>query len=446
MKKARDENYKYLVIEASFGEYFGFNMKVKKQQAIAMKLMSPNEHDDFMVVGWKVSKTLPKWVRNSNSWIDFLNGKKLVENEVFETDGINECNGIHEEGEKEEVEVEVFGKHDDDENGVEQKEDEEYEESEEDHGEEEDDLDEESENAFEEDEEVDKSDDEDKECAEKKSQTTSSYNSFKSFDNVGDGSIFASLNKEDFKMEVAKSVKSTMKNDTVDIFITGPFRNSKTGKSTWVAVFGDNGSAWTLKAQFVKGYISTLLTKVKASNISNSHADSYYDINIRKYEYGKESLWKRKDQKKTIKRLTFTFTCETTKEKSGKQGLTESIHFLFMSMKKRDINPVGPLIVDYLKEHSSSLYDYLLKKKTNEAQVAKEITEDIDKHFRAGFVLHWNDCLNHWMVDYDIIRVLKEYLGYSSWADVPEKQRCLCYKNYEKSVTLPEWDTEQERY
>ncbi len=95
MKKARDENYKYLVIEASFGEYFRFNMKVKKQQAIAMKLMSPNEHDNFLVVGWKASKTLPKWVRNSDSWIDFLNGKKLFENEAFEIDGIDECNGIH---------------------------------------------------------------------------------------------------------------------------------------------------------------------------------------------------------------------------------------------------------------------------------------------------------------------------------------------------------------
>ena len=30
LKKARDENYKYLVIEASFGKYFGFNMNVKK--------------------------------------------------------------------------------------------------------------------------------------------------------------------------------------------------------------------------------------------------------------------------------------------------------------------------------------------------------------------------------------------------------------------------------
>ncbi len=39
-----------------------------------------------------------------------------------------------------------------------------------------------------------------------------------------------------------------MKTDTVEIFITGPFRNTKAGKSTWIAVFGDYGSAWTLKS------------------------------------------------------------------------------------------------------------------------------------------------------------------------------------------------------
>ncbi len=46
-----------------------------------------------------------------------------------------------------------------------------------------------------------------------------------------------------------------MKTDTVDIFITGPFCNTKAGKSTWIAVFGDYGSAWTLQSQFIKGYI-----------------------------------------------------------------------------------------------------------------------------------------------------------------------------------------------
>ena len=55
----QNENFKYLVIEASHGDYYGFNLKVKKERAIAMKIVSPDEHDDFMIVGWKVSKTLP---------------------------------------------------------------------------------------------------------------------------------------------------------------------------------------------------------------------------------------------------------------------------------------------------------------------------------------------------------------------------------------------------
>ena len=123
--------------------------------------------------------------------------------------------------------------------------------------------------------------------------------------------------------------------------------------------------------------------------------------NIRKYEYGKESLWKRKDQSKTTKRLSFVYTCDTTEERSGKQGLIKAVQFFFMSMKKQEINPIGPLVIEYLKEHALSLYDYLLKKKPNEQLVAEDITYDIDKHFRAGFVLHRDDCLNYWMVDYD---------------------------------------------
>ena len=58
-----------------------------------------------------------------------------------------------------------------------------------------------------------------------------------------------------------------------------------------------------------------------------------------------------------------------------------------------------------------SLHDYLLKKKPNEELVADDVTDDIDKHFRAGYILHWDDRLNHWMVDYDSIRVLKNYVG-----------------------------------
>jgi hypothetical protein len=87
-----------------------------------------------------------------------------------------------------------------------------------------------------------------------------------------------------------------------------------------------------------------------------------------------------------------------------------------------------------------------LKKKPNEELVADDITDDIDKHFHAGNILHWDDHLNHWMVDYDIIRKLKNYVGYSSQTNIPTKQRELCYKNYNQNMTPPEWDFEQERY
>jgi hypothetical protein len=123
--------------------------------------------------------------------------------------------------------------------------------------------------------------------------------------NNKDASIFDSICGNDLKKEVAKNVKSSMKTDIVDTFITGPFCNAKTGKCFWIVVYGDYGSVWTLKSQFIRGYIGTLLTKVKKSTIDIGHSNFYYDINIRKYDFGKESVWRHKDQSKTTKRLSF---------------------------------------------------------------------------------------------------------------------------------------------
>jgi hypothetical protein len=84
MEYMKNENFKYLVIKASHGNFYGFNLKVKMEHAYATKIVSPNEPDNFMVVGWKVVKKLPRWVCNANSWIDFINGKKEKEKEEEE--------------------------------------------------------------------------------------------------------------------------------------------------------------------------------------------------------------------------------------------------------------------------------------------------------------------------------------------------------------------------
>jgi hypothetical protein len=67
------------------------------------------------------------------------------------------------------------------------------------------------------------------------------------------------------------------------------------------------------------------------------------------------------------------------------------------------MNPICPLLLDYLKENSSGLYKFLMKDGKNEYLVAEKITNDIDRHFSGSYSLHWSDSLNHWLVNYDII-------------------------------------------
>ena len=106
MEYMNNENYKYLVIEASHGDYYGFNLKITIEQKYAMKIVSPNKSDDFLVVGWKVVKKLPSWVCNANSWIDFMNGKYDEDDNKKETEDEEEDKeqelDVQKDGEEEE--------------------------------------------------------------------------------------------------------------------------------------------------------------------------------------------------------------------------------------------------------------------------------------------------------------------------------------------------------
>ena len=60
----------------------------------------------------------------------------------------------------------------------------------------------------------------------------------------------------------------------------GPFRNGKTCKSYWVAVYGDCGTAWMLKSEFIRGYLEILLPRHQQSKIDINHCTTYEDFNI----------------------------------------------------------------------------------------------------------------------------------------------------------------------
>jgi hypothetical protein len=286
-----------------------------------------------MVLGWKVATKRPKWCHNADNWIDVIN-RNNDEKDGEEEDDADENKEHSDNDEEEEDEDE---EDEDNEKNVEDMEEEEEggsSEDEDDNEEYEDnekkveDMEEEKEGTYEEEDKEETSDEEVeakimnkvlRESAErlpfrggkpwqgeqedsirspgrkksplKKAKKTNEgseeVNSTKFDNNYKDASIFDSICGNDLKKEVTNNVKLLMKSDSVDIFITGPFCNEKNGKSNWIVVYGDYGSAWTLKSQFIKGYIGTLVTKVKKSHIDMAHSNSYHDINIPKYEFGK---------------------------------------------------------------------------------------------------------------------------------------------------------------
>jgi hypothetical protein len=110
----------------------------------------------------------------------------------------------------------------------------------------------------------------------------------------------------------------------LEVHVSGPFQNSKSGKSHWIVVFGDNGQTWLIKPELVTGYLQCLLADI-VTNIDIEHCETYYEINIRQNEFGSVSLWKRVQKNngkppQNINILSFVYSCDTTDEKIEKQG------------------------------------------------------------------------------------------------------------------------------
>jgi hypothetical protein len=66
-----------------------------------------------------------------------------------------------------------------------------------------------------------------------------------------------------------------------------------------------------------------------------------------------------------------------------------------------------------LKKLQKGLYRHLMKgDNQSEESVAHNITQDINEHFSGGYNIIWNDTLNHFMMNFDIIQILKNHIGF----------------------------------
>ncbi len=111
--------------------------------------------------------------------------------------------------------------------------------------------------------------------------------------NVEDA-MFKNQFSGNLKLKVAEKFNKSSKSNSIRVYITRPFCNSKTCKSHWVVVYGDNGHMWMLKSDFIHGYLSAVLPGHKQSIIDINHCRTYEDIHICKDEFGPDSVWRRR--------------------------------------------------------------------------------------------------------------------------------------------------------
>lgn len=443
-----EDNMKYIIFEYSGEKYYAFNLLDGVEYATAISIIQ--DKFEFMVMGWKVARVIPTWVLGCFDWNAFMNSIKGSTNQEDGKDHAHvDANANNDELNWDRSHIEQariasadplyvgdglfqgdtpksYGIGDINESNA-----------------------------------ATASTTNVNEVVSTGAKVSNPYSNVKiefqrsngqnKFD--ADDDVF-DLCGGNFKEELSTNISKSLKSNLLDVYVTGPFLNGKTGKSHYVVVFGAFLKAWPLKDSFLRGYLKTLANKlnsVKNAKIDTNHCLSYTEINIRKHEFGNESLWRRLAPKNgkignTIKRMSFVVTVDTKLGKNGFVIVKDAIDFLSFSMKKRENNPVGVLLLDYLKDNAQGLYNHLMNGSVSEDLAAEKLTNDIDAQFNGGYSITSNNWLNHFMVDYDIIRILKDYVGYTSWSDVPTSERGYCYRGYNSKTPLPDWNIEEERY
>ena len=163
-------------------------------------------------------------------------------------------------------------------------------------------------------------------------------------------------------------------------------------------------------------------------------------------------MWKRiktKGRVRTINRLSFVFSIKTSEESTGLDCIQKIMKKVAWAMKSSEHCPVGQDLFKHCAKDEQRIFDYFIKEyHGNEKSIIAKMTDSVDAAFKNSINFRLHSHLNQFMVNYDIIRVLRDDIGYSSWSDLSETERELCYKNYSttKNRKLPHWNIEEEMF
>jgi len=79
-----------------------------------------------------------------------------------------------------------------------------------------------------------------------------------------ESALMKKINAANLKQKLAQTINTSMtiRNNAnhLEVHVSGPFQNYKSGKSHWIVVLGDNGQTWLIKPESDSFYNTTFVS------------------------------------------------------------------------------------------------------------------------------------------------------------------------------------------
>ena len=79
-----------------------------------------------------------------------------------------------------------------------------------------------------------------------------------------ESALMKKINAADLKQKLAQTINKSMtiRNNAnhLEVHVSGPFQNYKSGKSHWIVVLGNNGQTWLIKPESDSFYNTTFVS------------------------------------------------------------------------------------------------------------------------------------------------------------------------------------------
>jgi hypothetical protein len=106
--------------------------------------------------------------------------------------------------------------------------------------------------------------------------------------------------------------------------------------------------------------------------------------------------------------MSFVFSCKAKEEASSLTSLKHIIDKITWSLRAHKHKHMGTLIWKHCEKNETQICNYMMGFLHSEEASQEKIIVSVDATFKNGYSLKLSTHLNQFMVDYDIICVLKE--------------------------------------